>query len=89
MRIEAEQVVALAVWLVVAAFLAVLFYMGPVGWVVGVLVFLGALKFTDLSDVFDGEPQREKVNCPACGARNRVDDPTCEYCGHRLAASGE
>ncbi|WP_435151869.1 zinc-ribbon domain-containing protein [Haladaptatus sp. DFWS20] len=84
MNLRAEHGVYLAVWLVVIAFLVMFFYMGPFGWIIGILVFLAVLKLADLSGFFQGTPSEPKRSCPACGARNPAARTDCHYCDTSL-----
>ena len=84
MNLRAEHGIYLAVWLVVIAFLVMFFYMGPVGWVIGIFVFLGVLKFSQWSGIFEGTPSEPKRSCPKCGARNSTDRTACYYCNESL-----
>jgi hypothetical protein len=73
----------------VLAFLVLLFYMGPFGWVVAIFLLFGVLWLADLSGFFRGSSAQQKRNCPACGARNSVDRAACLYCDEPLPGSDE
>jgi len=89
MALRAEHGVYLAVFAVVAAFLVLLYLLGPFGWIVGAFVLYGVLRFADLSGLFDEPSPQRKRNCPECGARIAVDRATCSYCEAPLSGSNE
>jgi len=89
MALRAEHGVYVAVLTVVAAFLVLLYLLGPLGWLVGAFVLLGVIRLAELSGLF-GEPSPEqKRNCHGCGAPNAVERTTCSYCDAPLSGSNE
>lgn len=86
MKLEAEHGVYLALAAVVCVFFVLFAFMGPVGWVLDVLLVLAVIKLADWSGLFPGPPERPpKRNCSECGARNASDADSCEYCGEPLS----
>lgn len=79
---ELGKVVLAVLGLIVAGFLAIL---GPVGWIVLVMLVLGAGAIYSIvsgSENTEGGP--DQINCPACGARTPAASDVCEYCGESL-----
>jgi hypothetical protein len=88
MALRAEHGVYLAFAVIVGVFFVLFAFMGPVGWILDVLLVLAVLKLADWSGFFRGASVQEKRNCPACGARNPIDNASCEYCAELLPKSG-
>ena len=86
-NLRAEHGVYLAVGGVLVAFLTFLFYMGPFGWIIGVLIFFAIIKLTEWSGVFQETDPQPKISCPGCGARNSTERVTCCYCNRPLTDS--
>jgi hypothetical protein len=87
MNPRAEHGVYLALAVVVGAFFVVFAFMGPIGWVLDVLLVLAVIKLADWSGFFGGASVQEKRNCPKCGARNPIDRPACGYCAEPMPES--
>lgn len=72
--------------LIVGAYaLMVALSLGPLGFVVVVLLGVGVI--TMIRTWFDedaGTRSADRTNCLDCGAPNPVDAPTCEYCDASL-----
>ena len=85
MNLRAEHGVYLALAVVVGVFFVLFAFMGPVGWILDVLLVLAVLKLAGWSGLFDATPAEQKRNCPECGARNSVNDAFCGYCGRSMA----
>lgn len=72
--------------LIVGAYaLVVALSLGPLGFVVVVLLGVGVI--TMIRTWFDedaGTRSAARTNCPDCGAPNPTDAPTCEYCDASL-----
>ena len=68
----------------IAAFFGavILFWLGPVGWLVGGLIVVAWIVLSD-SDAETTTPA--KTNCAECGARNLADRDRCEYCDASLS----
>jgi len=82
---QAEHGVYLAFAVVVGAFFVLFAFMGPVGWILDVLLVFAVIKLAGWSGLFGSASVQEKRNCPECGARNPIDRPACEYCAEPLS----